>query len=241
MVEGGRGEVKMCKSNDKIPLCWHCRWIVGIFFLAVLGMWGIICYTGKPEQGLEHWITVLIFLVTIVCTAIPLYMNNRYLELENKVKKQQDELGGKINHAIKEQQKLKDEIKKLFQETYSASTNIYLDIAIVLTKTFKDKIEEVVPDVINIIVIAIQYAIKTKDPDDIKPITDLIEFIHTIIKDKQDIRKDINKDSIDLLQILMQDDAIKNDKETYQKCIEIIYWVNEALKGDGKSSADGGK
>lgn len=104
----------MCESKDKIPLCWHCRWIVGIFFLAVLIMWGVICFLEKPgqQEALSHWISVLIFLVTIVCTAIPLYMNNRYLELEREVRSQKEDLEDKINNAIEEQKKLKNDIEK---------------------------------------------------------------------------------------------------------------------------------
>lgn len=223
----------MCESNDKIPLCWHCRWIVGIFFLAVLIMWGIIYFLEKPgqQEALSHWISVLIFLVTIVCTAIPLYMNNRYLALEREVKRQKEEL----KEEIEEQKNLKKQIQEVFQETYSASASIYTDIAFVLTKTFQDRIEEVFPDVVNVTIVAIQYAIKSKNPDDIESIPYLIGFVHKIMKNRKDIRKGIDKDTIDLLQKLMQDDAIKNDEATYQKCIEIIYWVNEAKEEDGKA------
>ena len=129
----------MCESKDKIPLCWHCRFIVIVFFVAVLGMWAIICFLGKPETDatLNNWITVLIFLVTIVCTAIPLYMNNRYSELEKnlkkKIKKQQNEL----EISIEEQRKgLESKIEEQRQSLES--------ITIKLQDDFKDTTQKLI-------------------------------------------------------------------------------------------------
>ena len=220
----------MSESKDKIPLCWSCRGIIIVFGLAVLGMWGVICYTGKPEQGLEHWITVLIFLVTIVCTAIPLYMNNRYLELENKVKKQQDEFGGKINHAIKEQQKLKEEIEKqqndliqkiknLNVQTCGSTSLIYLDLCEIMCEMSKSNIK-LIPFAISCAITTLEYLFKsnTEIPytiiqKDINLIYDILTQINNVNIDKPTIKKFCN---------LVTNPAIKNNEELFNKCIKII-------------------
>lgn len=182
-------------------------------------------------------ITVLVTTLALFGLFIPIWNIDRMEKLKEKTADEID----KLKEEIKEQQKeLNEKIEKANQETYSASADIYMDIALVLSKVYKNSIKDVFPDIINSIVVAIQYAIKTKDPDNIKHLPGFIDFVHTILKYNQTTRKDIDNVTIELLQILMQDDAIKNDKTTYQKCIEIIYWVNEAHNSVDQDPASGG-
>lgn len=203
-----------------------------------MGMWITLASYGCEEllktqvSYMSVMITVLVTVLALLGLFIPIWNIDRMEKLKEKTAAEID----RLKEEVKEQRKkLEKEIEEANQETYSTSADIYLDIAIVLIKTFQGKTNDIFPDIINAVIIAIQYAIKSKDGDDMNKIHNLVSFVHSTVNKNQNMRKQINKDSIDLLQILMQDDAIKNDEATYQKCIEIIYWVNEAKEEDGKA------
>jgi len=244
----------MCKSNDKIPLCWKCRWIICFFFLAVLGMWGIIYFLEKPAQqeALSHWISVLIFLVTIVCTAIPLYMNNRYLELEKnlkkKIKKQQNELKISIEEQrkgleskIEEQRKrLKSEIEKANQETYEMASNIYLDLCRISCKMARSN-KDLFLYMLDCSITTVKCMIKSNNSVSIKAIMDMIDLIYDLIRDK-DINVVIDEMSIKSFNNLLENDTIRNNKKLFDKCIQIFQIMNakkeKSRSGDKQEKQD---
>ncbi len=243
----------MSKPNDKVPYCWQCRVIIGIFFAAVFGMWGVICYTGKPEQGLEHWITVLIFLVTIVCTAIPLYMNNRYLELEKdlnkKIEDQQKELESRIEEQgknsknrieeqrknleskIEEQQKvLKDEIEKTNLVTYRTTSVVYLNLCVVLCEISESNNEMLLPTA-NCIITTLEYMFKANIPihtiqRTINLLDNLMSINDKVVPDQFYIKK---------FRKLIKNDLIVNNNELFDKCCKILSLMDSRSGGESGS------
>lgn len=106
-------------ESKKTPLCWQCRWVLIIFSIAVFVMLCVIFCTGKPESGLENWITVLIFLVTISAGAVPLLFdykfNSNKRDCENLIKDKFDEIQTSINGFKKDLKKFQNDIQKNYE------------------------------------------------------------------------------------------------------------------------------
>ena len=204
----------MCDSKDKIPLCWKCRGIMIVFGLAVLGMWGVICYTGKPEQGLEHWVSTLIVMVTIVCTALPLYMNNRYLELEDKVKKQQEDLEKELKEDFENKAKLliqnekNIELKLQYKILYTLYNNIESNISI--TKSISEKSK-------SLIYLLISYILFYQLLNDCLPLIKSIKYKKACALIINNCFTDLNKQKTLILLY-----EIMNGKRKYTKIFPLI-------------------
>lgn len=142
-------------------------------------------------------------------------------DMMHRIEKQREDLKEDIE---KERKALKSEIEKTKQELYDISSDIHMKLGVVLSKMFKkdNKVEDIMPDIIDVIVIAMLFSLKSSKSNDIKEYSSAINFIYSVIKTTPNVIPKIEKSTTGILQEILGYDVIKNDIDSSNKLLEII-------------------
>ena len=85
------------QDNNKIVFCSRCKWLIGAVTVFAVAIFFLLFASEKPKEGLENWITVLIFLVTISAGAVPYILHEKFDKMQEKIDNKFDDMQKQIN------------------------------------------------------------------------------------------------------------------------------------------------